>query len=73
MTMMPEPPGFLVYEHRPDAPLAYARPGDDFGWFCMARMSRCVVRVRGPFTTEAQAFAAGQELMAGEVARRNLK
>ncbi|MBF8291063.1 MAG: hypothetical protein HW391_2031 [Chloroflexi bacterium] len=70
MTMMPEPPGFLVYEHARTAPLGYARPGDDFGWFVMARMSRCVVNVRGPFATEADASAAGQQLLAAQVARR---
>lgn len=71
MTMLPEAPAFLAFLHSPEQPLAYARPGDGYGWYLIDRMSRCVIHVRGPFESEAQALRAGQDRVAERAAVRS--
>lgn len=71
MTMMPEAPAFIALYYGPDSPMADARPGDGYGWYLLDRMSRCVIHVRGPFESEAQALRAGQDRIAERAAVRS--
>lgn len=65
MTMLPEAPGFLTFEHKPATPLAYLRYTGDpnkFGWYLIERQSRCLVNVSGPYDSAAAAEEAARTL-----------
>lgn len=62
MTVLPDAPGFEVFEHTPSTPLAFLRWSGDpsrFGWYVIGRPSRCLVDVSGPYETELGAREAG--------------
>jgi hypothetical protein len=66
MTMLPEAPGCLAFEHTPETPLAYlSYTGDPsrFGWYLIERHSRCLVNVSGPYASEAAAEEAARALI----------
>jgi hypothetical protein len=83
MTMLPEAPGFLAFEHTPATPLAYLRYTGDpsqFGWYLIERLSRCLIDVSGPHASEVEAqeeartrAAARAAAQAARAARRRAR